>query len=176
MIFLEGFLSSRSSHVLTSCQMHSDRTLVHPYGMCALTSQQRYENAPFDNKHAFLNTLLTFINLFSVLIFLLENPQHSTQKNQKFYQSIIILPMGVSSQDVQDVHISGRQSLESKAFNGIDLKNFLQTGTQRPKCFSLLASVKSSVHQIRCKYKNYNVYQEGTLEKKNSYQMKAMKI
>lgn len=51
MIFLEGFLSSRSSHVLTSCQMHSDRTLVHPYGMCALTAQQRYENAPFDNKH-----------------------------------------------------------------------------------------------------------------------------
>lgn len=38
----------------------------------ALISLQRYENAPFDSKHAFLNTLLTFTYLFSVLIFLLE--------------------------------------------------------------------------------------------------------
>lgn len=40
----------------------------------ALISLQRYENAPFDSKHAFLNTLLTFTYLFSVSIFLLQKP------------------------------------------------------------------------------------------------------
>lgn len=84
--FLRGFFPSMSSHVLTLCQMHSDRTLVHPYWMRVLwqsyillsshsyhwNENKRYENAPFDNKHAFLNTLLTFTNLFSVSIFLLE--------------------------------------------------------------------------------------------------------
>lgn len=164
-LLLEGFFPSMSSHVLTLCQMPSERTLVYPYWMCVLghsyillsSPSKGRKKAAFDNKYAFLNTLLTFTNLFPVSILLLEIT--STLRLEESGMPPVCNSITNGSLLTSCTSIWEASSSEQR-IQCYWLRNFpldWNTKANIGKCFFLLASVKPSMYFIRRKCKTHNV-------------------